>query len=235
MALVRLGDIFGILLHKLWANAYRRVVKPPYKENSICLLSDKHYVPFYLAIIVTVFWILVCTTYFYLTLYDAYKDTRNFTFFTSFYFTMVTFMTIGSGEFAPIVYNLIFPNLIFILIGLSLLALCINIIQRKIEYLFNSFTDKIDGIRNHSASYDTETNGRRKNGKPLSQFKSHQPIAVLTNIRKPKSAKRKESVLLMLDEECQVDLDSNNCYKNWAVRKSDEQGQKVAGSVKQRY
>lgn len=210
------------MLHHLWAAIYTKVIKPPYKEKRLNQLSDLHYVPVYLAIIVTVCWILLCTTYFYATLQPEYEGKRNFTFFTSFYFTMATFMTIGSGEFAPIVYQLIFPNLVCILIGLSLLALCINIIQRKIESIVNNLVDKIDG----NYTEETHDSGKTVIGKKKiikneemlkNNFSSHQPKAVQTNLHEPKPDLKSESILLMVEEGCQANLDRTNCYKKWAV------------------
>lgn len=157
IGLARLGQLFAIVLHKLWTYVYKRFRKPPYKDVRLMQLSDPRYVPLSLGLIVTFCWILICSAYFYSTLKSEYENKTKFTFFTSFYFTMITFMTIGYGEFAPVQYKMIFPNLVLILIGLSLVGLCIRLFQSEIENVVNDLVDMIDKEYTETLDDDDKT------------------------------------------------------------------------------
>lgn len=98
-------------------------------------IEDEDSVPLTFGIILTLIWILLCSIYFYYTLKSFYKD-RQFTFFTALYFTMISFLTIGLGDIAPLSYRLIFATFIFISIGLALVTMCINIMQTKLDNMF---------------------------------------------------------------------------------------------------
>lgn len=103
---------------------------------------DNNFVPLSIGIGVTMLWILFCSIYFYFSLKPFYNN--GFTFFTAVYFTIVTFLTIGLGDISPVDYDLIIITIILITIGLALVAMCIEIVQTKLEMMFDNVEHLIE-------------------------------------------------------------------------------------------
>lgn len=109
-------------------------------ENMIALNKDKievdeeedeyeREIPVSLALVVTVGWIFGCAA-----LFCVWET--NWTYFESIYFFFISLTTIGLGDVTPdhpkymiIAYGLV-------IVGLSLVSMCINVIQRKLEKLY---------------------------------------------------------------------------------------------------
>lgn len=96
-------------------------------------------VPLSVGLAVTFAWILLSSIYFYFTLSAVYKSGNvSFTYFTACYFSIITFLTIGYGDIAPLDYQLVISTFIFIFVGLALVTMCIDILQTKIENMFDN-------------------------------------------------------------------------------------------------
>lgn len=203
MALSRLGQTYGIILHKSWSCIYKRFKKPPYSNKREAQLANKNYVPLTLGLLVTVFFILVCSLYFYLTLGPAYRSQhQRFTFFTSFYFTMITFLTIGFGEYSPVKYKLIFSNLILIMIGLSLVALCISLFKFEIEEVVNDLIDMIDKEYTEIVDNDEKTmSDDKRNAVKTLIAEKQKSSGIMTKVFVASMGKGEEKRLQQLYEE----------------------------------
>lgn len=157
LCLTKLGFVFEIYLNKFWLFMRKRtkrnnkVYASDATKLSVIIEEDDEIeidrtaivVPIWFGLLVTFLWILFCSIYFYITLKPNYKQ-QNFTVFTAFYFTIITFFTIGLGDVAPTQYEYILITYLFILIGLALVTMCIDILQDKLDSLFDSMVKMIN-------------------------------------------------------------------------------------------
>lgn len=154
LCLTRMGHSFEILLNEFWIRVRRIInrrsakVHPQdmqkYKEQ--CEHDQEGYVvivvPVSFGLLVTFLWISLSSVYFYFTLHSYYSD-KNFTVFTAFYFTVVTFFTIGLGDVSPTQYQLVLITYLFIMVGLALVTMCIELMQDKLELFFDNMVKAI--------------------------------------------------------------------------------------------
>ncbi|MFH4982783.1 hypothetical protein AB6A40_009492 [Gnathostoma spinigerum] len=70
---------------------------------------------------------------------------RNWSYFTAYYFFFNSLTTIGLGDVVPETPNYIVFNLAMTLIGLSVVGLCVAIVQAKIRLVFDRTIRSIDG------------------------------------------------------------------------------------------
>lgn len=141
--MTRLGTSFEIFLNNLWIKGkrlYNRVnkrVKPASATKPI----TPDIVPVWFGLCITGLWILLSSVYFHYTLSGYYKDADpenlSWNFFSAFYFTFISVASIGYGDISPLSYNLVIPNYMFIFMGIALVTMCITIIQRRAELLFD--------------------------------------------------------------------------------------------------
>lgn len=102
-----------------------------------------------------------------------YSISEPWSFFESFYFVFVSISTIGLGDFVPTHPLYMLFSIIYLIFGLSLTSMCINVVQLKLS----------DSFRNASAKISTTI------GLQLAEAASqHQTSAPQT----PKSAERLE-------------------------------------------
>lgn len=99
-------------------------------------INDIDFVPLSVGLGVTLLWTIFASIYFYFILQQYYND--NFNFFTAIYFTLVSFLTIGLGEISPVNYQLTLITSIFIVMGLALVTMCIEIAQTKLEIILHN-------------------------------------------------------------------------------------------------
>lgn len=123
-------------MNKLYIRLKRCCSKKGSKNSKVDPLIDTEYVPLSVGVAVTFLWIILCSLYFYFTLKSYYE--KGFSFFTAVYFTSITFLTIGLGDISPSDYELVIITFIFIMVGLALVTMCIDIVQTKLEMIFDN-------------------------------------------------------------------------------------------------
>ncbi|EGT49225.1 CBN-TWK-42 protein [Caenorhabditis brenneri] len=121
-------------------------------------------IPLLLVLIVLFFWMTQCVAYF------AYFE--NWTFFESVYFFFISMTTIGFGDFTPN-HSVAVGGIVFILGGLSVVSMCINVIQMQLEYLFNQIVQRIENDFKTTLSVAAEESRKKSIG--VSEFGSIDP------------------------------------------------------------
>ncbi|EYC31002.1 hypothetical protein Y032_0004g1897 [Ancylostoma ceylanicum] len=106
-------------------------------------------IPFYLVIIVLVFWMLLCCGVFSLF--------EEWTFFEALYFFFISLTTIGFGDITP-GHSVAVANFLLILIGLSVVSMSINVLQMQLEILFARVVKSIDNDFKMNLSVSAEEN-----------------------------------------------------------------------------
>lgn len=61
---------------------------------------------------------------------------KKWNYFTAVYFFVISLSTIGLGDVVPEHTKFMVANFGFVIIGLSLVSMCINVIQQKLEELY---------------------------------------------------------------------------------------------------
>lgn len=96
-------------------------------------------VPLSVGLAVTFVWILISSTYFYFTLSPIYSNSHiTFNYFTACYFCIITFLTVGYGDISPLDYEAVIATYLVVFIGLALVTMCIDIMQTKVENMFDN-------------------------------------------------------------------------------------------------
>jgi len=86
-------------------------------------------IPVPVALFVTLGWIFLCAGLF--CIWES-----EWTYFTSVYFIFISFSTIGLGDVTPIHTDYMIGVFYFVIVGLSLVSMCINVIQHRLEELY---------------------------------------------------------------------------------------------------
>ncbi|KRY00358.1 TWiK family of potassium channels protein 18 [Trichinella pseudospiralis] len=127
-----LGTMFCKRINQFWSWAHRS------RRNSLAVRanyddSDEHddetpleAIPVWLAVSLTLFWMLLCAG-----LFCAWEHQWNY--FTALYFFFISLSTIGLGDITPNRPRLMVLNFGFVMIGLSLVSMTINVIQHHLE------------------------------------------------------------------------------------------------------
>ncbi|XP_014241371.1 potassium channel subfamily K member 18-like [Cimex lectularius] len=98
-------------------------------------LSDEFNLPVTVALSLFVLYMLIGATLFYMW--------EEWTFFESFYFVFVSMATIGFGDFVPENQVYTMALVIYLIFGLALTSMCINVVQEKISDTFTQATAKL--------------------------------------------------------------------------------------------
>ncbi|CAJ0579278.1 unnamed protein product, partial [Mesorhabditis spiculigera] len=97
--------------------------------------AENEPIPLFLVLVVLVFWVLLCCA-----MFCAWE---NWTLFESIYFFFISMTTIGFGDITPS-HKVAVINFLFILMGLSVVSMAINIIQMNLELIFAKIVASID-------------------------------------------------------------------------------------------
>ncbi|KJH53408.1 Ion channel [Dictyocaulus viviparus] len=87
--------------------------------------------PIPIAIFVVILWIFVCSATFCIW-------ERDWDYFVAFYFFFISLSTIGLGDITPTQPKYLLMLFIYIIVGLSLVSMCINLIQIKMKRTYEA-------------------------------------------------------------------------------------------------
>ena len=91
-------------------------------------IDDEFNLPISLAIIILMIYLLVGAIIFW--------STERWTLLQAFYFVFISMSTIGFGDYVPSNQNLMLAAFIYLLFGLALTSMCINVVQIKLSATF---------------------------------------------------------------------------------------------------
>jgi uncharacterized membrane protein SpoIIM required for sporulation len=72
-----------------------------------------------------------------------YWTWENWGFFESFYFVFISMSTIGFGDFVPQHPIYLMASIVYLVFGLALTSMCINVVQEKLSDSFRQASAKI--------------------------------------------------------------------------------------------
>uniref|UniRef100_A0A0N4ZTF4 Potassium channel subfamily K member 18 n=1 Tax=Parastrongyloides trichosuri TaxID=131310 RepID=A0A0N4ZTF4_PARTI len=228
-------DDFGKLLTKFlkypWLlfkcgcrRAFRYFTKQTIEEIRKLDAEDKLYLevfdmPIIVAIGIVVGWIFICSATFCIWEHD-------WDYFVAFYFFFISLSTIGLGDIKPTQPKYLSILFIYIIIGLSLLSMCINLIQSKIEKTYEGGANMYNRYSIHSSNaHDSDNNNNlhiktTRRGSSLGVFKSSEGSCYSIN-------REQVQALLMSKQKsnksCQTLLSFSNEYNTTNIVKSISQ------------
>ncbi|KAK0413389.1 hypothetical protein QR680_006773 [Steinernema hermaphroditum] len=126
--------------------------------------------PIPIAIFVVIAWIFVCSATFCIW-------ERDWDYFLAFYFFFISLSTIGLGDITPTQPKYLLMLFIYIIIGLSLVSMCINLIQAKLERTYEAGRAQLGAhspavIQEAQIEQMRERLGIKRRGSSLGVFRS---------------------------------------------------------------
>ncbi|KAJ9588218.1 hypothetical protein L9F63_018382, partial [Diploptera punctata] len=98
-------------------------------------VDDEFNLPISVAIVILLMYIFVGAT--------VYWTWENWGFFESFYFVFISMSTIGFGDFVPQHPMYMMASIVYLVFGLALTSMCINVVQEKLSDSFRQASAKI--------------------------------------------------------------------------------------------
>ncbi|RZF47199.1 hypothetical protein LSTR_LSTR004908 [Laodelphax striatellus] len=98
-------------------------------------VDDEFNLPISVAIFILVVYIFCGATVFYIW--------EKWGFFESFYFVFISMSTIGFGDFVPQNQMYMMASIVYLVFGLALTSMCINVVQEKLSDTFRQASAKI--------------------------------------------------------------------------------------------
>ncbi|KAE9414001.1 hypothetical protein Angca_003746 [Angiostrongylus cantonensis] len=126
--------------------------------------------PIPVAILVVITWIFVCSATFCIWEHD-------WDYFVAFYFFFISLSTIGLGDITPTQPKYLLMLFIYIIVGLSLVSMCINLIQAKLERTYEG--GRLQELELEAALL-VERNRLQRRGSSLGVFRSSSSAHSLT-------------------------------------------------------
>ncbi|CAG0878477.1 unnamed protein product [Darwinula stevensoni] len=114
-------------------------------------VDDEFDMPVWLALLMLVFYMFVGAI-----LFTSWED---WTFFESFYFVFISMSTIGFGDLVPEHEKFMMASVVYLIFGLALTSMCINVVQEAISSTFKEASEKLSatiGISLQNAEEEEE-------------------------------------------------------------------------------
>lgn len=102
---------------------------------SVFEIDDEFNLPISLAIFILVVYIIIGAV--------AYNLWEKWNFFESFYFVFISMSTIGLGDLVPDHPMFMMASILYLVFGLSLTSMCINVVQVKLSDTFKKASAKL--------------------------------------------------------------------------------------------
>lgn len=145
VCLERIGSDLEKYLDSAWRKRKRLCCWRQKKSQKLDTASDTPdaILPLSVGLAITWLWIFASSLYFYYTIEEP-GGSYTWNFFSAIYFTIITVMTIGLGDVVPSYRSeLVLVNTVVIFGGLIIMTMCLNIVERKIESLFDATSKSI--------------------------------------------------------------------------------------------
>ncbi|EYC05070.1 hypothetical protein Y032_0084g1762 [Ancylostoma ceylanicum] len=127
--------------------------------------------PIPIAITVVISWIFICSATFCIWEHD-------WDYFVAFYFFFISLSTIGLGDITPTQPKYLLMLFIYIIIGLSLVSMCINLIQAKLERTYEA--GRMQQLELEASGMLLEPNRPQRRGSSLGVFRSSSSVHSLS-------------------------------------------------------
>lgn len=98
-------------------------------------IDDEFNLPISIAIFMLVVYILLGAL--------IYCVWENWPFFDSFYFVFISMSTIGFGDIVPDDPACMIVSIVYLVFGLALMSMCINVVQEKLSVTFKKASSKL--------------------------------------------------------------------------------------------
>lgn len=102
---------------------------------SIYEIDDEFNLPISVAIVILIIYILIGAV--------AYNFWETWSFFESFYFVFISMSTIGLGDLVPDHPMFMMGSILYLVFGLALTSMCINVVQLKLSNTFKQASAKL--------------------------------------------------------------------------------------------
>lgn len=108
---------------------------PETPAPSVFEIDDEFNLPISLAIIILVFYIIIGAL--------GFNIWEKWNFFESFYFVFISMSTIGLGDYVPDHPMFMMASIMYLIFGLALTSMCINVVQVKLTNTFRQASAKL--------------------------------------------------------------------------------------------
>lgn len=109
--------------------------EPTTPAPSVFEIDDEFNLPISVAIVILVVYIIIGAV--------GYTLWESWTFFESFYFVFISMSTIGLGDLVPDHPMFMMASILYLIFGLALTSMCINVVQVKLSDTFKQASAKL--------------------------------------------------------------------------------------------
>lgn len=109
--------------------------EPETPAPSVFEIDDEFNLPISVAIIILIIYIIMGATIYY--------TWETWSFFESFYFIFISMSTIGLGDLVPDNPMFMMASILYLIFGLALTSMCINVVQVKLSDTFKQASAKL--------------------------------------------------------------------------------------------
>ncbi|XP_034837460.1 uncharacterized protein [Maniola hyperantus] len=114
---------------------FENETEPETPAPSVFEIDDEFNLPISVAIIILVFYIIIGAV--------GYNFWESWNFFESFYFVFISMSTIGLGDMVPDHPMFMMASILYLVFGLALTSMCINVVQVKLSDTFKQASAKL--------------------------------------------------------------------------------------------
>lgn len=114
---------------------YPEDTEPDTPAPSLFEIDDEFNLPISVATFILVVYIIIGAC--------VYKGWEQWTFFESFYFVFISMSTIGLGDLVPDHPIFMMTSIMYLVFGLALTSMCINVVQEKLSDTFKKASAKL--------------------------------------------------------------------------------------------